>query len=122
MVGVTIHNKEELKAALSGSADEIVVQDQNLIKHLRAIRRLRKAGPLAIGAVVAAIPLIPFTGGASLPVTLFGFLGMSAIPVTAGIAGLAVAISGVVLIGLLTDWEEVEMAGVFKLKRKSKGA
>jgi hypothetical protein len=118
MISVTVHNKNELKSALGSSADEIVVENQELAKQLRAVKLLRKAGPLAIGVVVAAIPLIPFTGGASLAVGLYGFVGASAASATGGVVALLVAIGGVVLIGLLTDWEEVEIAGVFKLKRK----
>lgn len=120
MTTVTVRNKDELKAALSGNAQEIVIQNSKLIKQLRAIRRLRKAGPLAIGAVIAAIPLIPLTGGASLPTALVGFMGASAAPVTASVVGLVIAIGGILLIAVLTDWEEVEIGGVFKLKRKSK--
>lgn len=121
MKPVIVRNKDELKCALQGEAEEIIVADEKLVKYLRAVRRLRKAGPVAIGLVVAAIPLIPVTGGASLPVALAGVMGAPAFSVSASIMGLALAIGGIVLIGLLTDWEEVEVAGVFKLKRKSGG-
>ncbi|MBE9155014.1 hypothetical protein [Cyanobium sp. LEGE 06113] len=119
---MTVRNKNELKSALSSSADEIVIENQKLVKQLRAIKLLRKAGPLAIGIVIAAIPLLTFTGGVSLPATLLGFMGASALPVSSSVVGLTVAIGGIVLIGILTDWEEVEIAGVFKLRRKRKCA
>ncbi|NVZ09855.1 hypothetical protein HW932_11345 [Allochromatium humboldtianum] len=120
MKSVIVRNKDALKAALQGDAAEIVVDDARLIKQLRAIRRLRKAGPIAIGVVIAAIPLIPVTGGASLPVGMVGVMGASAFPVSASVIGLSIAIGGIIVIGILTDWEEVEVAGVFKLRRKSK--
>lgn len=117
---VTVRNKEDLKNALSSNATEIIVDDGKLVKQLRAIKLLRKAGPIAIGAVVAAIPLVPITGGASLPATIVGFVGVSGFGASASILGLTIAIGGIYVIGVFTNWEEVELAGVFKLKRKSK--
>ena len=120
MNSVVVKNSSELKSALHKNVDEIIIEDEKLIQQLRVVGYLRKAGPIAIGIVVAAIPLIPFTGGASLPLALSGVMGASAIPVSAGIAGLCVAIGGIVVISILTDWEEVEVFGVFKLRRKKK--
>jgi hypothetical protein len=121
MKSVIVRNKDALKSALKGDATEIVVDDAKLIKQLSAIRRLRKIGPIAIGIVIAGIALIPVTGGASLPVGLSRVMGArAAIPVSANIVGLSIAIGGTIVIGILTDWEEVEVAGVFKLRRKSK--
>lgn len=118
MKTVIVRTKEELQEALKSNADEIQIENATLIKQLRAINKLRLAGPIAIGAVIAAIPLIPVTGGASLPATLFAFVGTSALTVSSGILGLCIAIGGVVVISIFTDWEEVEVAGVFKMKRK----
>lgn len=117
---IVVKSSSELKSALHKNADEIIIEDEKLIQQLRVVGYLRKAGPIAIGIVIAAIPLIPFTGGASLPLALTSVLGASALPVSAGIVGLCIAIGGIVVISILTDWEEVEVAGVFKLKRKKK--
>ena len=122
MKSITVHNKDELKAALKGDATEIVVSNPELVKQLRAIRLLRKAGPVAIGAVIAAIPLIPVTGGGSLAMTTAGLMGTAGIGVSTSLIGLSIAIGGMVVIGIFTDWEEVELFGVFKLKRKGKQA
>lgn len=114
---VTVHSKAELKTALAAKVDEIIVADAELTKQLKALRMARNAGPVAIGALIAAIPLIPFTGGTSIPIAV-GFVGGGA---GAAIAGLAVAIGGALLIGILTDWEEVELNGLVKLKRRNSG-
>lgn len=120
MKTVVARNKAELKAALKSDASEIVIEDAKLAKDVRAIRRLRKAGSVAIAAAIVAIPLIPLTGGASVPTVMAGFLGTAAVPVSMSLVGLTLAIGGTVLIAWLTDWDEVEVAGVLKLKRRSK--
>ena len=66
---IVVKSSSELKSALHKNADEIIIEDEKLIQQLRVVGYLRKAGPIAIGIVIAAIPLIPFTGGASLPGT-----------------------------------------------------
>ncbi len=118
MKSVVVRNKSELKKALKSEVDEIVVENEQLEKQLRSVRLIRKAGPMAIGAIVVAIPFIPFTGGASVPAAMVGVMGTSGAVASTGLIGLVIAIGGVVVIGILTDWEEVEVAGVFKLKRK----
>jgi len=120
MTTVIVRTKEELKAALNSNVIEIQIDNPELVKQLKSLRQLRLAGPLAIGSVIAAIPLMPVTGGASLPAAMVGFLGTSAFVVASGISALCIAIGGIVVIGILTDWEEVELIGVFKLKRKRK--
>jgi hypothetical protein len=117
MKTVIVRNKDELKTALKSDADEIVIESNELINQLRAIKTLRKAGPIAIGVIVAAIPLIPVTGGGSM-VAAAAAAGATTSGV--GIVALCIAIGGILVIGIFTDWEEVEIAGIFKLKRKQK--
>lgn len=116
---VVIKNKDQLKSALKSDATEIIVDDDQLVAQLRNIKRLRVVGPFAVAGAVAAITLVPFTGGAS---AVAGGAALSAAAgssiSTLGIAGLCIAIGGTVVIGIFTDWEEVELVGVFKLKRK----
>ena len=120
MKSITVKNQEELKAALLEKPDEIIIENIDLITKLRAISLIRKAGPVAIAAIAAAIPLIPFTGGASVPSALVGFMGISAASTSAGLLALCIAIGGIVVIGIFTDWEEVEVGNVFTLRRKKK--
>jgi hypothetical protein len=117
MKTIVVRNKDELTTALKSDADEIVIDSNELVKQLRAIKTLRKAGPIAIGVIVAAIPLIPVTGGGSL-VAAAAAAGAATSGV--GIGALCIAIGGILVIGIFTDWEEVELAGIFKLKRKQK--
>ena len=129
MTTVVVKNKEELKAALQGTATEIIVDDAKLATQLRTIRRLRKAGPLVIGGVIASIALIPVTGGTSAAAGVAALSGAATAGVAGtsvgafsgfGLAGLCVAIGGTVVIGMLTDWDQVEIFGVVKLKRKAR--
>ncbi|OOE57836.1 hypothetical protein BZG13_08765 [Salinivibrio sp. ML323] len=120
MKSVTVRDKKELKKALKSDVDEIVIENHSLEKNLKSVALIRKAGPYAIAAIVAAIPFIPFTGGASVPATMVSFMGASGAAASTGVISLVAAIGGVVVIGIFTDWEEVEIAGVFKLKRKRK--
>ena len=107
-----VKNKAELKTALKSDVDEIFIESDELVQQLRSIKTLRKAGPIAVGIVVAAIPLIPLTGGGSM------VAAVATTGVSTSILALCIAIGGVVVIGIFTDWEEVEIPGVFKLKRK----
>jgi hypothetical protein len=128
MKTVVVKTKDELKIALKGDASEIIVEDDNLIKQLRVIQRVRRAGPFVVGGIIASLALIPATGGISAaPTSIFVsalVAGASAETAGAGlsITGLCVAIGGVIAISLLTDWEEVSVPGAFKLKRKSKNS
>jgi len=104
---------------------EIVITDSGLIKRVRAFRLMAKYGPAGVAAITAAILAAVPTGGASLA-------GLSAVAFASGagaaaawtapavIAVILTGLGGTLAIGLLTDWEEVEMPGGFKLKRKSK--
>lgn len=114
MKTVVAKNKAELKTALKSDADEILIEGDELVQQLRRIKTLRKAGPIAVGIIVAAIPLVPLTGGGSM------VAAAAATGVSTSVLTLCIAIGGVVVIGIFTDWEEVEIAGVFKLKRKQK--
>ncbi|KJY93928.1 hypothetical protein [Pseudoalteromonas ruthenica] len=116
---VTASNKEELKEAINSDATEIIIDDASLAKKLKAIKVIKQAGPLAVGAILVAIPLIPVTGGASVPTAAFFSSAGTSVAATT-IAGLVIAIGGTVVISLFTDWEQVELNGVFKLKRTPK--
>lgn len=127
MKTVLVTSTQELKDALKGNASEILIKDEKLAGQLRLIRRLVKASPLAIGAVIASIALIPATGGTSAAVTAMYVTGAGAGAAAGGtsaagigIGALCVAIGGTVLIALFTDWEHVEIGGILKLKRKAK--
>lgn len=120
MKSVVVRDKKQLKHAIKSDVDEIVIESASLEKQLRSVGLIKKAGPYAIAAIVAAIPLIPFTGGTSVPIAMSGVMGASGAIASTSIIGLVIAIGGVVVISIFTDWEEVEIAGVFKLKRKSK--
>jgi hypothetical protein len=125
MKTVLVTSTQELKDALKGNASEILIKDEKLAGQLRLIRRLVKASPLAIGAVIASIALIPATGGTSAAVTAMYVTGAGAAAggtsaAGIGIGALCVAIGGTVLIALFTDWEHVEIGGILKLKRKAK--
>jgi hypothetical protein len=129
MEAVVVSNKEELQRAIDSGADEIIIANDDLIKHLKLIKRLRTAGPLAVGSLLGAIALVSATGGrgavpesASLAKAV-NFMGKAtAFSDVSGmkIAAMAVAIGGVVVVSLFTDFEEIEIAGIFKLKRKIK--
>lgn len=113
-----VRTGEELKQALKSRPDEILILDEDLATRLRAIKYIKSLGPLAIAAVIAAIPLAVSTGGSSAVV--LGFAAPTAIASTTSIVALCAAIGGTIVISIFTDWEEVEIAGVLKLKRKTK--
>jgi 4-hydroxybenzoate polyprenyltransferase len=77
--------------------------------------------------MLAAIPLIPATGGGSLFAVAAFSGGLATAGTVSGVSGMAiaamcVAIGGIVVIGIFTDFEEVEINGIFKLKRKVKAS
>jgi hypothetical protein len=127
-MAVEVHSKSELKAAMSKGVDEIVVLDTSLAKQLEAVQYIKSLGPVAVGAVIAAIPLIVFTGGlGAAGLGLAGALaGAGAAPgaawATSAIVGLIVAVGGTIAISLFTDWDYVELPMGIKLRRKGKGA
>jgi hypothetical protein len=120
MKSVVVTNKTELEQAFKSDVDEIIIENESLETQLRAVGVIRKAGPIAIAALVAAIPFILFTGGTSVPIAMAGVMGASGAVVSTSIIGLVVAIGGIVVISVFTDWEEVSILGVFTLKRKCK--
>lgn len=68
MTTVTVDTKAQLKQAMASYTSCIVVKDPLLCQQLNAVRLLKKAGPWVLASIVAALPLIPATGGASLKV------------------------------------------------------
>lgn len=115
-MAIEVNNAQELKKAISGGADEIVVLDEKLVKQLMAVKYIKSLGPLAVAGIVAAIPFVAATGGVG------GFALAAAVPgaawATSAIVALCIAIGGTIAIALLTDWEYVELPLGIKLKRK----
>lgn len=116
-MAVKVHSKSELKAAMTADVDEIIVLAPPLIKQLKAVKYIKELGPVAVGAVIAAIPLIVSTGG------LVGVAGISAVAPGAAsaiyaIVALIVAVGGTIAISLFTDWEYVDLPMGIKLRRK----
>lgn len=115
----------ELKAAVQSDATEITTTDPDLQTKLRLIASIQKYGPWAVAAAVAAIPVLVATAPVSAPagmaaLAFTGGAGAAGGGTFAGLAVMALAIGGTVLIGILTDWECVEIGDYIKLKRKSK--
>ncbi len=113
---VEVRNSSELKAAMENGASEILVTDMGLAKRLKAVRAVKRMGPVAIGGVIAAIPFIVSTGGTG-SVAIAAFVPSSAWTGVA-IAGLAVAVGGTIAISLFTDWDYVELPMGIKMARR----
>lgn len=113
---VEVRTADELKAAMSKGASEIVVLEGSLATQLKAVKYIRSLGPYAAAAVVAAIPLVVATGG------LAGVALAAAAPgaawATSAIVAMCIAIGGTIAISLFTDWDYVELPFGIKLKRK----
>jgi len=115
-VTIEVRTSEELKVAMDQGAAEIVVLDGSLAQQLKAVKYIKNLGPIAVAAVVAAIPLIIGTGGVA------GF-GLAAIApgaawATSAIVALCIAIGGTIAISLFTDWDYVDLPMGIKLRRK----
>lgn len=113
---IEVRNSSELKAAMDNGALEILVTDKGLAKRLKAVRAIKRMGPVAIGGAIAAIPLIVSTGGAGG--VAIAALAPSSAWTGAAIAGLAVAFGGTIAIGLFTDWDYVELPMGIKMARR----
>jgi hypothetical protein len=129
MEAVVVTNKQELRHAVSSGADEIIIANDDLIKHLKLIRKLRMTAPLVVSSLLAAIALGSATGsqGGALKsahcATGDAFKGAATVFSNVSgmtIAAMVVALGGIVVVSLFTDFEEIEIAGIFKLKRKLK--
>lgn len=115
-MSVEVRTTQELKAAMSSGANEIVVLDEKLAAQLKAVKYIKSLGPPAVAAVVAAIPLVVATGGAGG--VAFAAAAPGAAWATSTIVALCIAIGGAIAISLFTDWEYVELPIGIKLKRK----
>lgn len=115
-MSVEVRTIEELKAAINGGANEIVILDEKLTAQLKAVKYIKSLGPITVAVVVAAVPLVVGTGGVG------GVALAAAAPgaawATSAIVALCIAIGGTIAIALFTDWEYVELPFGIKLKRK----
>lgn len=116
---IEVRTAEELKAAMNSGVSEIVVLEGSLATQLKAVKYIKSLGPIAVAAVVAAIPLVFATGGAGGVALAFAAPG--AAWATSAIVALCIAIGGTIAIGLFTDWEYVELPFGIKLERKRRG-
>lgn len=117
-MAIEVHSKGELKVAMEKEVDEIVVLDISLAKQLKAVKYIQDLGPVAVGAVIAAIPLIVSTGGLRISSVVAAAPGAAS--ATYAIVALIVAIGGTIAISLFTDWEYVDLPMGIKLRRKGK--
>ena len=116
---VEVKTKSELQAAMKSNVSEIIVRDEALLKHLRTIRTVKRFGPLAVGVVVAAVGAAVPTGGMSV----VGLTAAAAVVPGVGVSALTtlcLTLGATLVIALFTDWEEIELPGGIKLKRKQK--
>lgn len=124
MSEVTVNTYDELKIALKNKeTNEIIIQNKELADKIKVVGKIKKSAPWLVGAVCAAIPLIPFTGGASLIPSAVGITTAVGGTGSAILIGICIAIGGTLLISLFTDWDEVEFSAggaTMKLKRKKK--
>ncbi|GEM_PF-4773576 len=117
MIEIVVTTAEQLKAALKSDATRIIIRDQRLAKRLQAIETIKKRGPIAVAAVLAAVPILIATGGLASPV-LLGAVGVSGAIAIPSITWLAVAFGGVILTSLFTKWTYVNIAGIVVLERR----
>ncbi len=118
---VDVRTADELKVALKSDVDEITILDEGLAAKIRSVRRMKRYSPIALGVLVAAAVAAVPTGGASLGAGAYYFAATSAAGGTTASAAiwfLVATLGGILVIGIFTDWEEVEVKGVLKLKRK----
>ncbi len=117
-MSIQVDTIEELKAAIDAGENDIITYDDDVVKKLKAVKLAKSWGPVAVAGIVAAIPLVTFSGP-------LGGAALYAVAPAAGVATstivtLIVAIGGVIAISLFSDWEYVELPGGIKLKRKRK--
>ena len=120
---------KQMKAAIESGATEITSSSPEVVDKIRILMAIRKYGPAAVAAVVAAIPLFVTTAPVSASaVAALSFLGGGALGAggsgaavsTSAIVALVVLFGGVVVVSLLTDWDYVEINGLVKMTRKQK--
>src|SRR3546814_10200101 len=87
-MSIEFSTAEELRDAINNGEEDIFIINRQLAKRINTIRKIKKMGPVALGAAIGAIPVIVFTGPAGF---MIGFWSGSASGVFA-IAGLIVAI------------------------------
>jgi hypothetical protein len=117
-----VNSIEELKKAINSGEKEIISYNEDVVKKLKAVKIVKTWGPVAIGGIIVAVPIIIGTGGLAVPaVAAFAPAAATGATITATtIVALIVAIGGIIAISLFTDWEYVEIGkdGI-KMKRKS---
>ena len=52
----------ELKVAMKSGPQEIITHDNDLVKKLKAVKLAKSWGPVAVGGIIAAVPLVLATG------------------------------------------------------------
>lgn len=119
MKTIVVKSEGDLKKAINSDANEIIIENAELAQKLKVIAQIKRKGPYFLAAVLAAIPLIPVTGGGSLLALNF-VAGGSAVGISSVVIFMVTATSCITVISLLTDWEIVEIFGIFKLERKLK--
>ena len=115
-MSIEVRSISELKVAVKSDASEIIVTDKKLAGRLKAVRTIKRLGPVAVGGVIASIPFIVATGGIGAGV-IAGF-APGAAWTGAAIAGLVVAVGGTIAINLFTDWDYVELPMGIKMERR----
>ncbi|MGR5514122.1 hypothetical protein ACPV5H_01975 [Vibrio harveyi] len=113
---VEVKSVNELKNAVNSGASEIVTYNEDLVRKLKAVKVAKSWGPVAVGGIIAAIPLVVTTG----PVGTAAMAAAApAASVTTGtIVALVVAIGGTIAINLFTDWDYVELPLGIKMERR----
>jgi hypothetical protein len=108
----------ELKVAMKSGPQEIITHDNDLVKKLKAVKLAKSWGPVAVGGIIAAVPLVLATGpiGAGAVAAVAPSAGVA----TSAIVALIMAVGGTIAISLFSDWEYVEIGpGGIKMKRKN---
>lgn len=108
----------ELKVAMGSDAAEIITHQRDLVKKLKAVKRVKSWGPVAAGGVIAAVPLVITTGPFGA-MAISGFVSSSGGVAVSTIVALIVAVGGTIAISLFSDWDYVEINGRgIKMRRK----
>lgn len=115
-MSLEVRTMEELKIALASDVAEIVSYDDDVVSKLKAVKLAQSWGPIAIAAIVAAVPLVLTTGPAGAG--LIAAAAPSAGVAVSTIVALIIAIGGVIAVNLFTDWDYVELPGGIKMERK----
>lgn len=114
-MAVQVKTKLEMHAALRSGIHEIIVLDETLTRQLLAVKYIKALGPVAVGAAVAAIPLVASSGG--LAAVGLAAIAPGAAWTTSAIVALAVAFGGSLAVSLFTDWTYVDVPTGIKLRR-----